>query len=1289
MILEGVGTIINDDTATIFIDDVTQTEGDFGNSTFTFSVTLDREVDIPVTLNYSTVADSATATDRDYTEASGRLINFAANNGPGPQTQAVPISVIGDAKLEIDEQFFVDLFSLRNSGRAVTVSDPQGVGTILDDDAATIVIDDPSILEGNVGNRNLVFTVTLNAAVAGDVSLAYSVSSDTAVAGVDYSPVADGTLTFGPTAGSQTRTIAVPIIGDRTVELDETLFVTLSGLTDSGEGVTIADGVGVGTISNDDVASISINSLSRNEGNASGGVYSFNVTLNNAVDTGLTVGYAVVDGTAALADSDYFADPGSTLSFTGNAGESSHDHCAGDPGQQGRTDRKLPCEPVERGCCRAKRGSGCQSGNGHHRQRRHRFDQHRRCVAYRREFRSCAGGLHRYAQRRGRYGNKPPVRNRRRHGHQQFERLHRWFRKSQSFRNPEQFRHNQRACDGRYQRGKTMKRSFVDLSALAASGRAVTIAGGRGQGTIVNNDFVNVSLFAGQVFEGYTATGTSLPFTVTRDNNTVPVTISFSTLDGTATVADGDYVARTGSVTLPEGGALTQQILVDVIGDHVNEPNETVTLSVSTTTPGLVTIANPLATGTILNDDGFVSGQKWYDIDNDGVKDANEPGLDGWVIQLLDNVGNVVTSGVTGSVDLNNDGDIDPATERGLYTIPANQGSWNIQEVLRDGWRQTFPDGGNSLAYQLDQAHNLEFTGNLFEDWGGLGEKWLRGNDQWFFITPAGNLFQWDRSPRSNLTGTFLGAVGSRFHASPSLLYDAQPDSVRFVTVTADQTASGIDFGNIPTGRIEGRKWHDVDADNIRDASEPWLNGWTITLRDEGGNVVRTAVTADLDRNGDGQIDPATETGWYRFDNLLPGTFTASEEQRSGWTQSGASGSFASEAYRLDQELNFRQPQNDFRNWGGRNERWVFGNTGWHFITPDGRLYLWNKSPRTALTGQLVATLNPSYWQDLSLIYNAQPPNEFRVQISGQEVSDLNFGNIFGHNGAGSGNVTATVSNGTLTITGDGQANTVVIYVDQSGATLVAGGGGTTVNGLNSAFAAGVSGNTIADLGAGNDQLVVFGTSIPAGTGTGDAIRIETGAGDDRVSISQVNAGRTVTIANSSGSDVRRIQASQLAGLSLTGSGSSAIENSSLNGNLSANSSGAGNTVIVNSNIAGTTNIVGSAVSDAVIAARSIFGGTFTASGGVGNDFIALLNSQFNAPVSIRGDAGNDTFSVRRNNTFGSTAAFSGNAGSDRFSTDGTSTSQTLSSIESTINSDLENLIDLALGNFDDLMLGL
>jgi peroxidase len=76
----------------------------------------------------------------------------------------------------------------------------------------------------------------------------------------------------------------------------------------------------------------------------------------------------------------------------------------------------------------------------------------------------------------------------------------------------------------------------------------------------------------------------------------------------------------------------------------------------------------------------------------------------------------------------------------------------------------------------------------------------------------------------------------------------------------------------------------------------------------------------------------------------------------------------------LDTQFNLRTNGNYYVNWGGANEKWIYGDTGWLFITPDGGLYQWNGS-RTA-TGTLIASLNAEVWTDPGLLYNT--PQDFQ-----------------------------------------------------------------------------------------------------------------------------------------------------------------------------------------------------------------------------------------------------------------------------------------------------------------------
>jgi hypothetical protein len=111
--------------------------------------------------------------------------------------------------------------------------------------AGSVSIGDVTITEGNAGTKVATFVVT-RAGGSAAFNVNYATANNTATAGSDYQ-AASGTLSFG--AGETSKTISIVISGDTVVESAEKFFVNLSGATN---GATIADGQGVGTISNDD-----------------------------------------------------------------------------------------------------------------------------------------------------------------------------------------------------------------------------------------------------------------------------------------------------------------------------------------------------------------------------------------------------------------------------------------------------------------------------------------------------------------------------------------------------------------------------------------------------------------------------------------------------------------------------------------------------------------------------------------------------------------------------------------------------------------------------------------------------------------------------------------------------------------------------------------------------------------------------------------------------------------------------------------------------------------------------
>ncbi|MDV3457874.1 cadherin domain-containing protein [Sphingomonas sp. HF-S4] len=113
----------------------------------------------------------------------------------------------------------------------------------------TLNIADASVIEGNSGTTDIVFTVTRADGSAGAVSATYTVSFGTTDASDFGSFSATGTVSFA--AGATTAEIRLPVKGDTAFESNETFTVTLSAPQG---GVTLGDAVAIGTITNDDAA---------------------------------------------------------------------------------------------------------------------------------------------------------------------------------------------------------------------------------------------------------------------------------------------------------------------------------------------------------------------------------------------------------------------------------------------------------------------------------------------------------------------------------------------------------------------------------------------------------------------------------------------------------------------------------------------------------------------------------------------------------------------------------------------------------------------------------------------------------------------------------------------------------------------------------------------------------------------------------------------------------------------------------------------------------------------------
>ncbi|MFC1782856.1 Calx-beta domain-containing protein, partial [Planctomycetota bacterium] len=290
---QAAGTIINDDTLvpTLSIDDTSVVEGDNGTVNAVFTVSLSSASTETITVDFAT-ADNSAVSGSDY-----QTINGALTFLPGVTTLTIEVPVIGDTDVEPDETFFLNLSNPSNA----VIADNQAEGIIINDDVLvpTLSIDDASIIEGDQGALNAVFTVSLSSPSLVPITVDFSLADDTAISGLDYAALS-GTLIFSP--GVTTRNIQIPVIGDTDVELDETFFVNL---TNAGN-VIIADNQAVGIIINDDMPTVSIGDLSVVEGDDGTVDAVFSVNLSSSSLLTVTVDFATADD-SAVSGSDYQA----------------------------------------------------------------------------------------------------------------------------------------------------------------------------------------------------------------------------------------------------------------------------------------------------------------------------------------------------------------------------------------------------------------------------------------------------------------------------------------------------------------------------------------------------------------------------------------------------------------------------------------------------------------------------------------------------------------------------------------------------------------------------------------------------------------------------------------------------------------------------------------------------------------------------------------------------------------------------------------------------------------------
>lgn len=222
------------------IDDVAISEGDSGTKTLVFTVTLSAASNLSVTANYATADGLATAPS-DYVATNG-TVSF----DPGSTTRTIQVTIKGDAAVEPDEIFAVNLSNPVNA----TISDNQGRGTIQNDDAlggfitfsqantnvnesagvVTLIVTRGVVAFGQGNTPDALQAATVDYATEDTGASTNCAALNTGLASqrCDYTSVF-GTLNFAP--DEVQKTIEIPINLDAYNEGPEVFTVRLSNPT--------------------------------------------------------------------------------------------------------------------------------------------------------------------------------------------------------------------------------------------------------------------------------------------------------------------------------------------------------------------------------------------------------------------------------------------------------------------------------------------------------------------------------------------------------------------------------------------------------------------------------------------------------------------------------------------------------------------------------------------------------------------------------------------------------------------------------------------------------------------------------------------------------------------------------------------------------------------------------------------------------------------------------------------------------------------------------------------------
>ncbi|GBC61613.1 hypothetical protein DENIS_2575 [Desulfonema ishimotonii] len=306
----------------------------------------------------------------------------------------------------------------------------------------------------------------------------------------------------------------------------------------------------------------------------------------------------------------------------------------------------------------------------------------------------------------------------------------------------------------------------------------------------------------------------------------------------------------------------------------------------------------------------------WYDTDGDGVQDADESGLPGVTVRLLDSTGQVADETQTDGLGKYEFTDLSPGDYRVAFVSPDDSYVFSAQDQGAGALQDVFdsdadPETGQTALISLSAGEN-----NVRADAGlripGTGLATI-GDRIWYDTNDDG--VQDDGEPgidgvtvrlldgdgllvaetRTNDFGTYIfsgltpgdyvvevvppeGYSVSPQHQGTDGATDSDIDPATnrtdVISLGAGEVISDADAGlRIPDmlpASIGDRVWFDADGDGIQDAGEDGLSGVTVTFYAADGTTPLSVVTTD-------------SLGGYEFTGLASGDYVIEFDLPDGY----------------------------------------------------------------------------------------------------------------------------------------------------------------------------------------------------------------------------------------------------------------------------------------------------------------------------------------------------------------------------------------------------------------------